>query len=173
MFDGVISGADISNWLINNKVCQYARDQHEAKRIGDGLVSSGLVCTVAAGYHENIDIYRPPFSPDYGYIYRYPGRSATVGGVGSYAILSAVPAITITRIMNVESDFKPHSISFIGSFDGSEASTSSASKKSYVQYRICITVLDDFWEINRRYSEFVQFDSDISKLGIYPEAKVR
>lgn len=154
VFDGVIGGSDISKWLISNQVCQYARDYTEAKRIGDGLVTSGLLNCVAVGYTSGASQAKPHFSSDYGYIYRYPGRSATVGGVGSYSLLSTVVTTTITRIMHVESDNnKTSGMSFVGSFDGGEmfATGNSGNKRGYVQYQIGVTVLEDYWEVNRRY----------------------
>eukprot|EP00602_Paraphysomonas_sp_CaronLab_P009333 CAMPEP_0185037418 /NCGR_PEP_ID=MMETSP1103-20130426/31783_1 /TAXON_ID=36769 /ORGANISM="Paraphysomonas bandaiensis, Strain Caron Lab Isolate" /LENGTH=910 /DNA_ID=CAMNT_0027575375 /DNA_START=309 /DNA_END=3041 /DNA_ORIENTATION=- len=123
--------------------------------------SSGTVVPPIPDYLEerNPDVIFT-FSSAPGYIYRYPGKSATVGGVGAFTLFGAGVSLSIPWWVQVDGD-------------GNVAATSGDNLRTipeppgggagYVQYAIQVQVGDDKWEVLRRYNEFSQFHRNLQK----------
>lgn len=235
LFVGVISGAEVSTWLMKHYCSELvaaalendaqssdqpkpAQDRSEACAIGQELVRCGLLVAVCCG-NKNDAISQAAAEEDrvaeFGilqstihddatgkkeaaetptavaifsdypyYIYRFPARSATAGGVGSFTLFGAPVVATIPQWAyfedNEELKSSRETISLVpatavrgplrSSLMGVGAQlTGSAAGGSHVEYLVVIKHAEEEWEIWKRFSEFKAWNRLLTKEGVRPE----
>lgn len=142
MFEGVITGEDISRWLVTS-VYEYAHDSSEASLIAQGLLSVGRLCPMLVGYSDRFDevptkeqMYT--FSPSRGYVYRYPGRYST------FSLFGAGVTVSIPQWVQVDAD---------GNVSTGKEKDSETGGAGFIQYVVSVKLVDDMWTVTRRCVE--------------------
>ena len=142
VFEGVITGEDISRWMITS-IYGYAHDSTEAALIAQGLLSAGLLCPMCVGYSDKPDEVPThdqalTFSPSRGYVYRYHQRSTT------FSLFGAGVSVSIPQWIQTDADGNV-SCGREREVDGSGGGA------GFIQYVVSVKLVDDSWTVCRRY----------------------
>lgn len=185
MFEGVLSGGDITAWLMRSATADSAGevDRHstidrvEACSIGQELLDCGLLEAVCSGFKDDetefFDDHDGPFDasdhPDVfqsafserqfsdmpGFVYRFPGKSAssacwTLFGAPIYV---KIPTLTVVEDTDLRATRETTAISLFepgaGDVDGGDGGGATGAN-THVKYVIDITHGGDIWQITRR-----------------------
>lgn len=124
-----------------------------------------------------------PLFSDYScYLYRFPARSATAGGIGSYALFGAPVAVTIPEFAALDESedaggrgtnagIRDTTVLTLGGA-GKRPSTilgSIAGGSGTVEYLVNVRHADEEWQIWKRFSDFKEFNKQLGREGIRPE----
>ncbi len=128
------------------------------------------------------------FSTAPGYLYRYPSKSSTSDGVGSYSLLGAMVNVCINRWAKREATLAPissvptekvslrESLGMLmmagGDAESERQLEANTEGQGYIHYEIVAKHHNDEWTVWRRYTEFEQFSKQLHKLGVRPSMGV-
>jgi len=165
LFEGVVSGDEISSWL-----CSNGYSSSEAGDVGQRFVDCGLLVHVCSGYSHSsetedntaavtgADSMRPStqwsetllprnqnylFSNQQGYLFKFQHKHSTSLAVGKFVLFGTTITVSIPRWSN----------------KGGVDTTGSGDQQTHIEYAIECRHGGDEWTSWRRYSEF----SDLQK----------
>jgi hypothetical protein len=179
LFEGVLSGDDISAWLMRSATADQASgvdnqsviDRTEACSIGQELLECGLLTVVCSGYRDDdtdrVDhlltlddnivesVYSngsdEHFSDMAGFIYRFPGKSGCAGSWTLFGAPIQIKIPTMTEETETRSTTRDTTrISLLETALGDGAEPDGAAH-THIKYVIDLAHGGDNWQCTRRY----------------------
>ena len=193
LFHGVVTGADITKWLLRfgssseDSLSSSVKDRLEANRIGQELLSCGLLQCVAYGFPEdyeeeelqtfNEEVGMNKFSDLPSFIYTFPQKGSTNSLVGKFSLFGEALAISIPQwTRSEENDDKGGSGRETQTYSIRQSEIMNISGGSgslgHIEYLVVVSHLYDEWMCYKRFREFEQLKNSLSREGIRTEVSL-
>ena len=167
----------------SNSNSNSVKDRLEACRIGQELLSCGLILCVTYGFPDdydeeelvgfNEDTLMEKFSDLPSFIYKFPERGSTNSLVGKYTLFGETLVVSIPQWARSEEG----SSSDTGGGGGRESQTfsvrqseilniSGSGSLGHIEYLVVASHLDEEWQVFKRFREFEQLHKHLGREGI-------
>lgn len=190
----ITCGFDSDDIFDTNDNIQYDDDGENVMVGNTGCAIGGGDGTIATPHNSTSNNKEAIFSDVKGYLYRFPERSATVQGVGSFTIFGAPVHVEIpqwaqsekTDDINVVSSSSANaaqaSANDTTNTDDTSTTTSMLSlsvpvppaptQSGHIEYLVVVTHGDDVWQLWKRFREFEALSRSLAQLGVRPSASL-
>jgi len=189
LFHGVITGADICKWLLrygagDDSLSNSVKDRIEANRIGQELLSCGLLSCVTYGFPDDFDEEEiQTFNEEVGmnkfcdlpsHIYTFPVKGSNSSIVGKFTLFGEALAISIPQwSRSEENDDKVSSNRETQTYNVRQSEIMNISGGSgtlgHIEYLVVVSHLYDEWFGYKRFREFEQLKNALAREGIKTE----
>ena len=188
LFHGVITGADICKWLLRHgagdeSLSNSVKDRIEANRIGQELLSCGLLSCVTYGFPDDFDeeeiqtfnednVGMNKFCDLSSFIYTFPVKGNSSSIVGKFTLFGEALSLTIPQWSRSEENDDKGANRDTQTYSVRQSeimNISGTGTLGHIEYLVVVSHLYDEWFVYKRFREFEQLNKALAREGIKTE----